>query len=295
MTKVTIFEVGPRDGIQALSHAVSYDDKVELIKALAKSGLTYIEVGAFVHPKLVPNMADSDAVYAAVQGLSSNLSVLVPNKRGIDRAKSVGANLFNIFYSPNEVFNMSNYGRDMNTIVEDYKVALEGIDPNSVRVYLSMSFGCPDEDLAKAMEIAVEFGNKVVLCDTAGIATPVMIKKGYDIAKQYTDNIALHLHHGPYLMQNVDIAIDLGIREFDTSIGGLGGCPFIPGSGANLATEVFVKWCESRGIDCGVNSKDLKDAIKLATWIRNPPVGLKLRKMARNIRNKGGEVIERIR
>ena len=172
---------------------------------------------------------------------------------------------------------MSNYGRDMNTIVEDYKVALEGIDPNSVRVYLSMSFGCPDEDLAKAMEIAMEFGNKVVLCDTAGIATPVMIKKGYDIAKQYTDNI------------------DLGIREFDTSIGGLGGCPFIPGSGANLATEVFVKWCESRGIDCGVNSKDLKDAIKLATWIRNPPVGLKLRKMARNIRNKGGEVIERIR
>jgi len=295
MKKVSIFEVGPRDGLQALQYPISFDEKVELVAALAKSGLTDIEVGAFVHPKLVPNMAESDGVYAAVAGFDADMSVLVPNKRGVDRAKLVNAYLFNIFYSPNEVFNMSNYGRTLDAIVEEYKLALEGIDPSNVRVYISMAFDCPDEDLRNAVEIAMQFGNKVVLCDTDGIATPVMIKKAYDITSEITENIAIHLHHGPYLYQNVDIAVDLGIKEFDTSIGGLGGCPFIPGSGANLATEVFVKWCEARDIDCGVKSKDLKDAVRLATWIKNKPRGMKMRRAVRAIKNKGGEVIDRIR
>lgn len=295
MKKVSIFEVGPRDGLQALTYSISYDEKIELVEALVKSGLTDIEVGALVHPKLVPNMAESDSVYAAVSGLDANLSVLVPNKRGVDRGKLVGAYLFNIFYSPNEVFNMSNYGRCLDAIIEEYKLALEGIEPSNVRVYISMAFGCPDEDLRESIELAMQFGNKVVLCDTDGIATPVMIKKAYDITREITENISLHLHHGPYLYQNVDIAVDLGIKEFDTSIGGLGGCPFIPGSGANLATEVFVDWCEARDIDCGVNSKDLKDAVRLAKWIKNKPVGMKMRRAVRAIRNKGGEVIERIR
>ena len=283
---ITVFEVGPRDGIQALKHHVSYDDKIDLIKQLVKSGITNIEVGAFVHPKLVPNMAESDAVYAAVQKLPANLSVLVPNKRGVDRAKSVGADLLNIFYSPNDVFNVANYGRELDAIIAEYKTALEGIQARNVRVYISMAFGGPPDDLDNAVQTAMQFGEKVVLCDTDGIATPEMIKEGLEIAYRTTDCIALHLHHGPFLFDNVQAAIDHGVKEFDTSIGGLGGCPFIPGSEANLATEDFVAWCNERDIECGIESQSLKEAVRIAGWIKNPTRTVKIRRRMRKAKHR---------
>ena len=283
---IRIFEVGPRDGIQSLKHPVSPNEKVELIEALSKSGLTDIEVGAFVHPKWVPNMADSDSVFTLVKHLPSNLSVLVPNKRGLDRAKSVGADLFNIFFSPNDVFNVANYGRKLEEILDEYRKAFEDIPARNVRVYISMAFCSEEPDLTYAIKSALELGDKIVLCDTDGIATPQMIGEAVEIAYRQTDCIALHLHHSPFLFDNVQAAIDHGIKEFDTSIGGLGGCPFIPGSGANLATEDLVAWCHEKDIDCGIEYELLKDAVLLAGWIKSPKRTTKIRRKMRKAKHK---------
>lgn len=266
---IRIFEVGPRDGLQNLPHVPSTKDKIELIKLLRDAGLKRIEIASFVHPKAVPNMADAEEVCAAFED-NTGFSVLVPNKRGLDRAIASGMTQFNIFYSPMDSFNVANYGLKQEQIIANYREALKGVPKDVVRVYISEAFEASQEQLTLAIQHGLEFGNRIVLCDTKGTATPYQITWGVQIAQGFTHEISLHLHHGQHLMKNVATGYHNGVREFDASIGGLGGCPFVEGSGANLATEDLVKWCESEGIDCGVKSSDLKAARKLAHKIKNP-------------------------
>ena len=274
MTDFSIYEVGPRDGLQSADTITTTYDKVTLIQKIAKAGIKNIEVGSMVNPERVPNMADSDVVFLKVQDLAPehNLGVLVPNRRGVQRAKAVGVEKFNIFFSPSDYFNINNFGKSLNAIFAEYCGALDGIRPENVRVYLSTAFGCPvmgeipREDMIKTMEWANTLGDTIVLSDTIGNANPSLIRKVMRLTERKIDaDIALHLHHGVRegrMYDNLSAGFDCGITQFDSSIGGMGGCPFVPGSGGNLATEQLVRWGSKENLDCGVTIKDLEPLMK---------------------------------
>jgi len=267
---VVIYEVGPRDGLQSLPNYVPRSDRIRLIRSLQKAGIRHIEAGSFVHPKWVPNMAESGKVFEAVKDLDCHLSVLVPNRKGVVRAQTVGAENFNIFFSPCEKFNRANYGRSYQEIVDGCKEAIQGIPRENVRAYLSMAFN-GDDALPNAIRQALLLAHTVVLCDTDGTATPVDVDSAVQLARNYTDtlgNLAVHLHHSENVFDNLQAAYDAGVREFDSSIGGIGGCPFVKGAEANLATEELVIWCNGRNIDCGVKLRDLKPALKIIDRIK---------------------------
>ena len=263
----SIYEVGPRDGLQSADTITPTANKVELIEKIAEAGIKNIEVGAMVNPNKVPNMADSALVYSRVAYLSDcNLGVLVPNKKGVERALDVGVEKFNIFFSPSDFFNINNFGRTLSSIFTGYCDALEKIKKENVRVYLSTSFGCPmageipEENMRKTLEWADTLGSNIVLCDTVGKANPTLIDEKMRLTENLEADIALHLHHGlrkGRMLDNLSAAFDCGVTQFDSSIGGMGGCPFIPGSGGNLATEELVLWGEKENLDCGVTMADI--------------------------------------
>ena len=271
MRDFSIYEVGPRDGLQNATFSVSTEEKVELIRSLANAGLTEMEVGSFVHPQIVPSMADSAAVFEEVADYG-DFSVLIPNEKGLDRALSVGVENFNIFFSPSEAFNLRNLGREKEEAMKEYFQMLERIPDSKIRVYLSVIFGCPfegkipDEKIYESILEASLLGDTVVLCDTIGQATKHDIRKICEYAEDFKANFALHLHHRPNENERalalVEEAIAGGITEIDASIGGLGGCPFIPGSSGNVATE---KLLNIPGYDCGIDSDSLLPALE---WIR---------------------------
>ena len=270
MRDFTVYEVGPRDGLQNATFNVSTEEKVELIRSLANAGLTEMEVGSFVHPQIVPSMADSAAVFEEVADYG-DFSVLIPNEKGLDRALSVGVENFNIFFSPSEAFNLRNLGREKEDAMKEYFQMLERIPDSKIRVYLSVIFGCPfegkisDEKIYQSILEASLLGDTVVLCDTIGQATKHDIRKICEYAEDFKADFALHLHHRPNENERalalVEEAIAGGITEIDASIGGLGGCPFIPGSSGNVATEQLVKL---PGYDCGIDSDSLLPALE---WI----------------------------
>ena len=270
MRDFTVYEVGPRDGLQNATFNVSTEEKVELIRSLANAGLTEMEVGSFVHPQIVPSMADSAAVFEEVADYGE-FSVLIPNEKGLDRALSVGVENFNIFFSPSEAFNLRNLGREKEDAMKEYFQMLERIPDSKIRVYLSVIFGCPfegkipDEKIYESILEASLLGDTVVLCDTIGQATKHDIQKICEYVEDFKADFALHLHHRPNENERalalVEEAIAGGITEIDASIGGLGGCPFIPGSSGNVATEQLVNL---PGYDCGIDSDSLLPALE---WI----------------------------
>jgi hydroxymethylglutaryl-CoA lyase len=268
---MNIYEVGPRDGLQSAAVKLSTEEKVQMIGLLHDAGLNKIEVGSFVHPQRVPNMADSEDVFREVSGLDCELGVLVPNKRGLDRAKSVGAEKFNIFLSPSETFNQNNLGTDLKTIFSNYRSMLYGVPKEDIRVYISHAFGCPIEGkadtdmLSDMLSQCAILGDNVVLCDTVGTANTDDMKEVLELTSDIRSNWSLHLHHNyqrhEKIFDNVQAGYDYGITEFDSSIGGLGGCPFSPGSGANLATEALVKWADTNNVDAGVSIEELQESL----------------------------------
>ena len=270
MRDFTIYEVGPRDGLQNASFSVNSQEKIELIRSLANAGLTEMEIGSFVHPKLVPSMADSAEVYEEVADYG-DFSVLVPNQKGLDRALSVGVENFNIFFSPSEAFNLRNLGRTKKQAMIEYLKMLDRIPDSKVRVYLSVIFGCPfegkipDDAIYESILEASLLGDTVVLCDTIGQATKHDIQKICEYAEDFKADFALHLHHKPNESERalalVEEAIAGGITEIDASIGGMGGCPLMPGSSGNVATEQLVNL---PGYACGIDSDSLLSALE---WV----------------------------
>jgi len=268
----SVYEVGPRDGLQSVDTITPTRKKVELIEKIAQAGIENIEIGAMVNPDKVPNMADSGQVFSRVAWLQSicNLGMLVPNKIGVERAKAVGVEKFNIFFSPSDFFNTSNFGRTLDSIFTSYCHALDKIEKENIRVYVSTAFGCPimgeipKETMMRALNWADSLGSTVVLCDTVGKANPTLITETLRLTENLDAKIALHLHHGPRkgrMTDNLSAAFDCGVTQFDSSIGGMGGCPFIPGSGGNLATEQLIEWGEKENLDCGIALADLKPLI----------------------------------
>ena len=268
---VTVYEVGPRDGLQNLKQFIPTKIKVGLIEELYKAGITNIEETSFAHPKYVPQMADAEKVF-------TKGSVLVMNQRGLERALSVGAEKINIVFSPCEEFNMKNLGKTRSELITMYYTMLNGIPKENIRVYISMAFGSPYSGVVtpNMMEICIKdakiLGNTVVFSDTIGVATKEEVSLWADIAKENNIKSAIHIHHNgdeQKALRTVRDALFEGITEIDSSIGGLGGCPFVKESGANLSTETLVRHLNAWGFDCGITEHKLKPALKIVREIKN--------------------------
>ena len=275
---VTVYEVGPRDGLQNESARLPVAGKLRLIDALADAGLTRIELGSFVRPDWIPQLADTDEVARKVrQRPSVRYSALVPNQTGLDRALSAGLREVAVFMSSSEAHNQKNTNKSIAQSLEHFgAIVPRALQAGAfVRAYLSTVWGCPFEgkvDPRRALEIALELKRlgcrEISLGDTIGIGNP---RQTADIVRMFfaagftPGELALHLHdtHGTALA-NCLAALDLGVRTFDTSIGGLGGCPYAPGAAGNLATEDLVSMLADMGVETGVDLGKLIDAGRLA-------------------------------
>ncbi|GAA4997177.1 hydroxymethylglutaryl-CoA lyase [Yinghuangia aomiensis] len=280
--KVTIHEVGPRDGLQNESGIVAAADKAEFVRRLADAGLTTIEVTSFVPPAWVPQLADAEEVFAAVRddpavSPALNLPVLVPNMRGLDRALGLGAQQVAVFASATETFAQRNLNRSLDAALEMFEPVVRHASEDGAwtRGYLSMCFGDPWEgpvDPAKVVDVGVRLLEtgcwQLSLGDTIGVATPGQVGAligAFERAGVGVDKLAVHFHdtYGQALA-NTLAALRLGVTTVDASAGGLGGCPYAKSATGNLATEDLVWMLTGLGIDTGV---DLGRLVATSTWM----------------------------
>ena len=271
--RVTVVEVGPRDGLQNESAHIGTADKIAFVDRLTAAGLPVIEVSAFVSPKWVPQMADAAEVFAGItRAASTRHSALVPNLAGLERAHAAGVTDVAIFAASSETFSRKNINQTVAESLGTYRAVCEralGLGLR-VRAYLSTAFGCPfegtvaPERVAEIAEALLAMGAfEVAVSDTIGIAHPGQVPQvvGAVAGRVPLDRIALHFHdtRGTALA-NVLAALDLGISTFDASAGGLGGCPYAPGATGNLATEDLLYMLHGLGIETGVDLSAVVEA-----------------------------------
>jgi hydroxymethylglutaryl-CoA lyase len=263
---VTIVEVGPRDGLQNEQADISTAHKVEFVNQLSAAGLPAIEVSAFVSPRWVPQMADAAEVFARIdRGETTRYAALVPNMAGLDRAHAAGVREIGIFAAASESFSRKNINQGIDESLASYHAVCARAAELGIRVrgYVSTAFGCPFEGEVPVSRVAAVAGAlismgafEVAVSDTIGIAHPGQVPHVVAAVAERVPlrQIALHLHdtRGTALA-NVLTALDLGIATFDSSAGGLGGCPYAPGATGNLATEDLVFMLDGLGIRTGVN------------------------------------------
>jgi hydroxymethylglutaryl-CoA lyase len=271
--KVTIVEVGPRDGLQNESSTVSTADKVAFVDLLSAAGPPVVEVSAFVSPKWVPQMADATDVFAGITRRPGvRYAALAPNLAGLDRAHAAGVTEIAIVAAASETFSRRNINQSIEASLVTYGAVCERAAGLGLRVraYVSTAFGCPfeghvpPERVAAVCQALVEMGAfEVSVSDTIGIAHPgqVPVVVGAVAERVPLANVALHFHdtRGTALA-NVLTALQLGVSTFDSSAGGLGGCPYAPGATGNLATEDLIYMLDGLGIETGVNLGALVEA-----------------------------------
>jgi len=264
--RVTIVEVGPRDGLQNEKVTISTGDKVAFIDALTGAGLPVIEVSAFVNPKRVPQMSDASEVFSRIaRGPQTRYTALVPNLAGLDRAAAAGLREIAIFAASSESFSRANINQGIDESFASYAVVAERARAMGMRVrgYLSTAFGCPYEGAVPAERVAdlsarlIDMGVfEVAISDTIGVAHPGQVASVLDtIARTVPfEAVALHFHdtRGTALA-NVLTGLTMGIATFDASAGGLGGCPYAPGASGNLATEDLIYMLDGLGVETGVS------------------------------------------
>jgi isopropylmalate/homocitrate/citramalate synthase len=279
---VRIVEVGPRDGLQNEAATVPTDAKIAFTQALADAGLRAVEVTAFVNPKWMPQMADAEAVYRGVaRRPGTRYPVLVPNVAGLERALGVDVDEVSIFAAASETFSRRNINQSIEDSLDRYADVARraAIAKVRVRAYLSTAFGCPYEGavpVTRVVDLAarlLELGAyEVAISDTIGIAHPGQV---WDVLEALfaavpRERLALHFHdtRGTAL-SNVLAALQAGVTTFDSSAGGLGGCPYAPGASGNLATEDLLYMLEGLGIETGVSL----DAVAAAARGIQPFIG----------------------
>jgi hydroxymethylglutaryl-CoA lyase len=272
---VTVVEVGPRDGLQAVKETMSTSAKCRWIDALAAAGLRKIQVGSFVSPRALPQMADCAAVVRharTVPGLE--VSVLVPNLRYAELAFEAGVHAMSVPVSVSEPHSLNNIRKTHDEIVADVRAIVELRDASypdtHVEVGLATSFGCtiqgvvPEDDVIRMAHRVAECGvDSIHPADTVGFASPTQIRslvpKLRDAVGEKCSSVHLHDTRGQGLA-NVVAALDVGIRAFDSSHGGLGGCPYAPGATGNIVTEDLVFLLESMGLRTGIDIERLVEA-----------------------------------
>jgi len=268
--KIRIVEVGPRDGLQNEPNFVPTDVKVAFINALSEAGFEEIEAGAFVSPKWVPQMADSEEVFRRIRRKEGvRYSALVPNEKGLERALAVKADKIAVFTAASETFNLKN----INATIEESLNRLRPVvsrSPVPVRGYVSTAFVCPYEGkIAPSQVIPVvkellEMGcEEISIGDTIGKATTEDVRVLLDEVSKVCsfERIALHFHdtYGG-AVANARVGAEMGVRTFDASAGGIGGCPYAPGAPGNVSTEDLVKAFPNR---TGVDLEKLETASRI--------------------------------
>ena len=284
-TEVSVYEVSLRDGLQNERATVPLRGKLRLVDALVASGLRRIEITSFVSPKWIPQLADADEVAEHAKAPEAvTFSALCPNAQGLERARKAGIREIAVFISASETHNRKNVNK---TIADTLAAFVETVIPAReagmrVRGYVSTVWGCPyegDVDHRRALEIArklLEMGvYQVSLSDTIGVGTPRQTERilKMALAEFPARSLAMHMHdtRGTALA-NVLVGLAHDIRDFDASVGGMGGCPYAPGAAGNLATEDLVFMLHGMGVATGVDLERLWEAGKVAESIVGRPL-----------------------
>jgi hydroxymethylglutaryl-CoA lyase len=266
-SRVSIVEVGPRDGLQNEDAVVPTAAKVDFVESLAAAGLPVVEVTSFVSLRAVPQLADAERVLRGVRRRPGvRYPVLVPNDRGMHRAEAAGADAVAVFTAASEAFTEANIGMTIAESLEAFRSVLTRADALGWwrRGYVSTAFGCPYSgavDPVSVVDVAsalIDLGcDEVSIGDTIGVATPDDVRRVCDALEPRIppSRLALHLHDTRgRALDNVVAGLDRGIATFDSSAGGTGGCPFAPGSPGNLATEKLCALLDDLGIAHGVDA-----------------------------------------
>jgi isopropylmalate/homocitrate/citramalate synthase len=274
--RVTIVEVGPRDGLQNENVAIDTDTKVRFIDALSDSGLPVIEATSFVSAKAIPQLSDAEEVMRRIARKPGvRYPVLVPNERGLERALSCGAREIAVFTAASETFNQRNIGASIAESLERFVPVVSSAKQSQVRVrgYVSTSFGCPYEGPvapARVLEVVdrlLEIGiDEISIGDTIGVAGPRQVVELCTelLTRVDVGRLAMHFHdtRGTALA-NVMASLQMGIAIYDSSAGGLGGCPYAPGAAGNLATEDLLYMLDGLGIETGISLDKVVKATSL--------------------------------
>ncbi len=283
--RVTICEVGPRDGLQNEATNVPTPDKIRLIEALTEAGMRRMEATSFVAPKWIPNLADADEVMRGIRRRPGvTYAALVPNLKGLERALAASVDEAVIFLSASETHSRKNINKSIAEALATYREVAAAVEQAGLRLKaaISTSFGCPyegDVDPLAVVGIAmalVEMGvDEVGVADTTGMASPRQV---FNLASHLAEQvpiemISLHFHdtRGTALA-NVLAGLQAGVTIFDGSVGGLGGCPYAAGATGNVATEDLVHMLNEMGIDTGVNLEKLIECAKLAQSLVGRPL-----------------------
>jgi hydroxymethylglutaryl-CoA lyase len=283
--KVIINDVGPRDGLQNQPVHLAPEQRVEIIDALLDAGVEHVEVGSFVSPKAVPAMVGTDAVLSGLSGKQGEFSVLVPNMKGYELALAAGAKCVAMVLYGTDGMAQANVNMSRAEAEQAMEHILQNAAADGLRVLatIAVSWECPFDGAVEKETIAditrrfLSLGaDQIVLADSIGAANPQQVRDLTTmlVHEHGAKRLACHFHDTRAMgLANVFAAMESGIRSFDASIGGLGGCPFAPGASGNVATEDVVMMLEQMGFDTGIDLRKLMDASKVAARLSNNAPG----------------------
>ena len=270
--QVRLVEVGPRDGLQNEKTLIATADKIELINRLSRTGLRSIEATSFVSPKWIPQLADAAEVFSAIQRLPGvSYPVLVPNEKGYERAREVGAQEVAVFTAASEAFNLKNINAGIDESIERFRPVLERAQSDGVKVrgYVSTVLGCPYQGkvpLADVVRVSARLHGlgcyEISLGDTIGVGTPLKARAMLKAVASEVPMTALAVHfHDTYgqALANLLACLEEGVRVVDSAVSGTGGCPYAKGASGNVATEDVVYLLHGLGMHTGVDLEQLSD------------------------------------
>lgn len=270
--KITVCEVGLRDGLQNECMCLPTEEKIAIVRQLMDAGFQVIEVGSFMHPKAVPQMADTDEVFKAIGQVDGvELRGLIPNLRGVQRAIDCGCKKVKLNVSASRKHNLKNLNMTPEESVAGFASCVEAAENAGIEISgsISMPFASPWEGVTPVetvdsiIEAYLKVGiTEISLSDASGMATPIQVN---DLCKHVQEKYPqaswwLHFHNTRGMaLANIVSAMDAGMTQFDASFGGLGGCPFVPGAAGNISTEDVVHMCDESGIETGIDVKKVMD------------------------------------
>ena len=285
MDKIIVNDVAPRDGLQNYPVAVSAGDRAKLINSLVDAGVPAVEVASFVSPKAVPKMAGAAEVVAALDLNRADFSALIPNRIGYERARDAGIRSVAVVLSATETMNRKNINMGLERAVAVCREVLQQARADGLvaRAYVAVAFECPYEGAVSgstveslAATLFAAGAQEIIVADTIGAANPAGAKAlfGRLVTAFGATRLAAHLHDTRALaLANAWQALECGIRKFDASLGGLGGCPFAPGAAGNLATEDLVSLLHQSGVHTGIDLPALLKVVHRLEALLGRPIG----------------------
>lgn len=277
-SSITLCEVGLRDGLQNEQCILSTEQKLKILKGLIDAGFPVIEVGSFMHPKAVPQMADTDELFQTLGGVKGvELRALIPNLRGIKRAADCGCKKVKLNVSASRQHNLKNLNMTPEQSVAGFASCVEAADEHGIQVSgsISMPFASPWEGRIPTSEVDAIIDaylnvgiTEISLSDTSGMAVPVQVYELCCHVKEKYPQVSwwMHFHNTRGMaMANIMAAMEAGMDQFDSSFGGLGGCPFVPGAAGNISTEDVLHMCEESNIATGI---DIVKVIEISKKLR---------------------------